>query len=740
MRLYEKYCARVVAWVCLALVAAVGLVCAGQWRGCSAAKDTSYAGSSSCRECHEGFYQKWAPSHHGKAMQPVTPQFVEESLTPLAQPIAIGSRHYRIDLAARCLIEEPEKGSPLRYPLLHVLGGKNVFYFLTLLDKGRLQVLPLAYNVRERLWFDTTGSMIRHFAEAGDQALEWKDSMLTFNTACFSCHVSQMAKNYDAKTGAYRTVWREPGISCETCHGPSEKHNRMCRALPAGQKPKDLGLTSWRTFTPEQVNSACAPCHAKMHPLTSAFVPGESYFDHYDLVCFENLDFSPDGRDLGENYTYTQWLMNPCAQKGKLDCTHCHTSSGRYRFAVGVTNDVNAACSSCHADKAKRITAHSHHPADGAMGRCISCHMPTTSFAAMRRSDHSHRPPCPEAALRFGSTSACILCHKEKKEEWAASFVKAWHPDSRWRTKVLREGALVDAARRRDWEKVPDILAYLGEADAEPVVCTSLLRLLRGCPDARQWPAVRGCLNHPMPLVRSAAAAALSDSLNDAESVRSLCRALADPVRVVRIQAVQSLAAYPQRALEPSVSARLKLAETELMTMFTARPDDWASHYNLGNFRLARGDASGAMAAYTESMALRPDAVMPHVNAAILASQRGNLAEAIGYLNTAWKASPDNGAVNLNLGLALAESGDVAGAVRHLRVAIKDPACRAQAAYNSAVLVGGQNPGEAVGLCRTALDSEPGNARYAETLTYYVHAAGLDGSTNAMSRAGPRTP
>ena len=340
--------------------------------------------------------------------------------------------------------------------------------------------------------------------------------------------------------------------------------------------------------------------------------------------------------------------------------------------------------------------------------------------------------------MRFGSTSACILCHKDKTEEWAAAYVRAWHPKSRWRPKILREGELVDAARKREWSKLPEILAYLKEPEAEPVVCTSLLRLFRGCADPRPWPVVRACLSHASPLVRSAAASALADNLADAESVRALCRALADPVRVVRIQAASSLSAYPHHTLDPATLEHLKRAEAELLTMYNARPDDWASHYNLGNYRLARGDSKGAMTAYTESMRLRSDSVMPHMNAAVLASQGGRLEEALGYLKTAWKASPEHGAVNLNLGLALAESGDAAGAVRHLRTAMKDPVCRAQAAYNCAVLVGAQNPAEAVELCRTAVESEPGNARYAETLAYYLRAAGMPAAPRAPAGAGPR--
>ena len=681
-----------------------------------------YVGSTSCRACHESFYRKWEPSRHGKAMQPVTAQFVRDALTPLDAPIAVGGKRYGVDLERRQVVETAPDGRTVRYDIVHALGGKNVYYFLTPLDRGRLQVLPVAYNARDRMWYDTTGSMLRHFVAAGDQALDWHDPMLTFNTACFGCHVSQLAKNYDAASDSYKTAWREPGISCESCHGPAERHNRLCRRLAPGEKPKELGLLSWRTFTPEQVNSACAPCHAKMHPVTPEFAPGESFFDHFDLVCLEDRDFSADGRDLGENYTYTQWLMNPCAQRGKLDCVRCHTSSGRYRFAPGVTNDVNAACTSCHADKGRRLMAHTRHPAQGAPGRCVSCHMPTTQFAAMRRSDHSQRPPCPEAADRFGSTSACILCHTDKREAWAASYVAAWHPDSRWRAKILREGDLVDAARKQAWNRLPEILAYLREKGAEPVVCTSLLRLLRGCPDAQAWPVVRACLADPSPLVRSAAAAALSDDLRDAASVAALALAVADPVRVVRVQAAQALAAFPRRSLDAVAQERLKRAEKELFAMFLARPDDWASHYNMGNYRMAQGQPSEAMAAYQRAMQLRPDSVMPHVNAAVLASQQGRLQEAIGYLQSAWKSAPDHGAVNLNLGLALAESGDRAGAVRHLRAAMKDPPCRGQAAFNCAVLVGAENPAEAVELCRAALESEPGNARYAEALEYYRRA------------------
>lgn len=47
-------------------------------------KSMGYAGSVSCRQCHEKFYQLWSTSRHGLAMQPYTAEFAKQNLTPQA--------------------------------------------------------------------------------------------------------------------------------------------------------------------------------------------------------------------------------------------------------------------------------------------------------------------------------------------------------------------------------------------------------------------------------------------------------------------------------------------------------------------------------------------------------------------------------------------------------------------------------------------------------------------------------
>jgi hypothetical protein len=122
-----------------------------------------YAGSESCIECHQKFYQLWAPSRHGLAMQPYTPEFAKANLTPQQKDVVIGKYRYRanIGLQAGGVLETDPKGKKQKYPILHALGGKNVYYFLTPLERGRLQTLPVAYDVHTKQWFDTAAPALR---------------------------------------------------------------------------------------------------------------------------------------------------------------------------------------------------------------------------------------------------------------------------------------------------------------------------------------------------------------------------------------------------------------------------------------------------------------------------------------------------------------------------------------------------------------------------------------------------
>ena len=243
-----------------------------------------YTGSSQCRSCHQAFYRKWSTSHHGLAMQVYTAELGKAHLTAQPRPMRIGVYNYQADIEGGGWVIESGPGHKRRFRIDHVIGGKNVYYLLTPYERGRLQVLPIAYDVRKKEWFDTTASGVRMHPAFSREPLDWTDRRYTFNTSCYSCHVSQLATNYDLGSDTYRTRWTEPGINCEVCHAPGQAHLALFQQATGKIRPADLKIIRTTSFTPEQINATCAPCHAKMMPLSADFRPGDRYFDHYDLA------------------------------------------------------------------------------------------------------------------------------------------------------------------------------------------------------------------------------------------------------------------------------------------------------------------------------------------------------------------------------------------------------------------------------------------------------------------------
>src|SRR5512138_991359 len=80
-----------------------------------------FTGSASCRECHERFYQLWAPSHHGLAMQPYAS--ARTNLIEQEAPINVGGWQYRADIGKGVVLARGPKQEEKSYPMAQALGG-----------------------------------------------------------------------------------------------------------------------------------------------------------------------------------------------------------------------------------------------------------------------------------------------------------------------------------------------------------------------------------------------------------------------------------------------------------------------------------------------------------------------------------------------------------------------------------------------------------------------------------------
>jgi len=678
-------------------------------------QENTFIGSSSCIECHAKFYELWSTSHHGKAMQPLNITYIQDTKLPSSEVFSFEGKKYNMVVADSTItMIENDNGKMVEYPVVWILGGKNVYYFLTPLDHGKFQTIPLAYNLNLKSWFNYPLSGVRHFPEGPpDQALPWKDRMFNFNTSCYSCHVSQLETNFDLATDTYNSAWREAGINCETCHGPSSEHVRIFKNAKEGEEVKDLGLISTKVFTKDQNNWSCAPCHAKMHPITPSYMPGDRFFDNYDLVILNNADFYPDGRDLGENYTYTSWMMNECTAKSELHCVTCHTSSGRDRFK----NNPNDACIKCHAERVADVVAHSGHKAGSTGAICINCHMPKSMFGNMNRSDHSFRPPMPEATIMFNSPNACNMCHTDKSPEWANNVVKQ-RKNSNYQDETMRWASLLRSARLNDWVNLNQMLESIAKDEQNEVVLASFVRTLENCDKAEKWPVLIGALKNKSPLVRSSAASSLVGNFTD-DVKKALIVACADEYRVVRIAAANTLAPFPVNQFTEAESQVLAVATQEYVTSLTTRPDDWSSHYNLGIFFQNHGENDKALESYEIATKLYPESLMPLINSSVLYSYVGNLPKAEENLKKVLAIDPANEAANLNYGLLLAELGKMPEAESALKKALEANPTQYTAAYNLSVITSSRNLDEAVKYAKIAAISNTNDPKFAYTLAFF---------------------
>ena len=653
-------------------------------------------------------------------MQPFSAGLAESALGPQNAAITIDGLAYRFVLdGEHGFVEESGAKGVRRLPIQHAMGGKNTYYFLTPMERGRLQVLPLAYDVGKKTWYDMSASGVRmHVDRPRDRPVAWTDPAYTFNTSCYGCHVSQLRTNYDLKSDTYHSTWREPGINCETCHGDADAHVALYKK-DISAKHSDMRILRVTQFTVQQRSEMCAPCHAKMSPVSSGYQATQRFFDHYDLVTLEDADYYPDGRDLGENYTYTSWLMSPCIRAGRLDCIHCHTSSGRYRFA---TENPNGACQPCHQERVANAEVHSRHKAGTPGGNCIDCHMPKTRFANMNRSDHSMLPPAPASTIKFQSPNACNLCHADKSASWADAKVRQWHKRD-YQRPVLERAALVDAARKGQWEKLPAMLACIRDPRGDNVTQASLIRLLRSCEDPRRLPAVLEALRNPSPLVRAAASGSVG-TVATPQAREALARATADEYRLVRIRSAASLAGMPVDALPAAQHESIRKATEELVASYNARPDDFSNQTNLGNFYMDQGRLDQAIPAFENAIRLRPDSVGTLVNASMAYSRSGRMTDAERVLDQALRFSPDNAPANFNRGLLLAELGRKADAENSLRKALASDPNLAPAAFNLCVLMMERRDATGLDYCRKSIQSAPTNEKYAFSLAFYLDQAG----------------
>jgi tetratricopeptide (TPR) repeat protein len=251
---------------------------------------------------------------------------------------------------------------------------------------------------------------------------------------------------------------------------------------------------------------------------------------------------------------------------------------------------------------------------------------------------------------------------------------------------------------------------------------------------AAMLPAAVEALDDPDPNVRMAAVQVLA-SADAATRLRFLPRMLADPVRVVRMDAARGLAGEPEQRLALADRAAFErgLAEYVAAQRFNAdRPEAQAA---LGTLHLARGEWEDAIASFRAALKLDPTFAEAAVNLADLYRVRGLDAEGERVLREALQAAPRSALAAHALGLALIRQKRVPEAVAALGEAARLAPDDARFAYVYGVALHDTGkPAEAIKVLAESLRRHPYDRDTLVALGTYEREAGRVDAARARAK------
>jgi hypothetical protein len=317
-----------------------------------------YAGSGSCKDCHQEEFEAWKVSHHGLAERLPSVSLDKDAFEP-ARTFQHGSQHTSVSWTNGVFEVEMLRAtnSYQTFAVERVIGADPLRQFLVQFSGGRAQTLEAAYDPRRNEWFNVYGSEDRQPGEWG----HWSGRGMNWNAMCAGCHNTRARKNYDESSDTYATAMAEISVGCEACHGPLKTHADWQKQYgkSSGTDPTVPRLAR------SQVTDNCGFCHARRGELTGDFKPGDAFVDNMRLSTVDATDmFYPDGQVREEDYEYAAFLGSRMHARG-VHCVDCHEPHSARTRLPG-----NWLCLRCHSGSETNAPAinpstHSHHQVFG---------------------------------------------------------------------------------------------------------------------------------------------------------------------------------------------------------------------------------------------------------------------------------------------------------------------------------------------------------------------------------------
>ena len=651
-------------------------------------QEIRFVGSEKCKDCHKPEYERWKGSHHDLAMDVASEETVLGDFDNATfQYFGNTTRFFRKDGKFMVQTQGPD-GKTQDYQITHTFGWTPLQQYLIPFPGGRLQCLPVAWDVTKEKWYH----LYPDEPLSADDWLYWTNNGQNWNGMCAECHCTDLKKNYDPETDTYDTTWSQIDVGCEACHGPGSKHVAWAE-LPGMARPEteNFGLAV-RTgnMSPRRQNELCAPCHSRRMSLGENAHRNEDFLDCAAPTLLTQGLYFADGQILEEVYVYGSFMQSKMYHRD-VKCGDCHDIHGAKRIKEG--NDL---CLQCHRADVYDAKTHHFHKKKGEKGEpvrsadseilfevgtgalCEQCHMPGRYYMGIDyRPDHSFRVPRPDLTAAIGVPNACARCHADKPPEWSSEYIAKWY-GSKYKPHY---GTVLEGGRRENPE-FSDDLVRLAEDRLYPVIVrATALALLANYPDDIFGEALQKALLDDEALIRQTALRH-ADALPPKLRARLCAPLLYDPVKAVRIEAANALAGDPSESLHSGQKEKFRTVLKEYEQAMYYSADFAASRHNLGNLYARLGRIEKAVEQYKKAAGIDNLFYPAKVNLAMLYNRRGENEKAESLLRQVVEEYPDLFEVHYSLGLLLAERNNFADAAVFLESASQGLPQRSRIAYN----------------------------------------------------------
>ncbi len=674
-----------------------------------------YVGDQNCKSCHEEAYTDWIGSHHDKAMQVVNDSTVLGNFDNASVSLdGVDYLFYRKGDEFHVKVKEID-GSENDYMISDVFGIEPLQQYMVDFPNGRKQVLRVSWDTEKNVWFHQY---------AGDQIevndwLHWTRGGQNWNTMCAECHSTHLEKNYFVEKDSFSTTYTSINVSCESCHGPGEKHVIWANGP---QTSKDDSQVLGNTQK-EQMNM-CAPCHARRVKLTANLVPNLDFSDQYLVQNISSEYYHLDGQILEEDYVYGSFLQSKMHGLG-IKCGDCHNP-----HSLELKFEGNKLCLQCHVPAQYDSKEHHFHEVATEAGLCVNCHMTGRYYMGNDfRRDHSFRIPRPDQSLAYGTPNACNECHDDQSEKWAADWVVKWYGNER--APHFSDLLLLSHQEEISPSDQAKLVNFINDLNYPAIARTTVMNNLRfGGRDEVQ--AVLESLEDSTAIVRYQALSQFRGiGIQDRQSIAR--EHLQDESRLVRIGAAQLLTDFDGSGWSESERLALGNAKQELEDMLYGNSDFSTGRLQLADYFMQSGDLTSAIQHY--EVALKKDSLLFPIysNLATAYSLNSKPDRALETLNTWIDFDPDEGRAYYLRGLLNFELGNPEIAVQDLLMAVELNPNDSRALYNLATYYyQTQMHAEAERYIRQALALDPANRDFQYLLALTLKEQGKEAASQQI--------